>query len=98
MAKGYWVAHVTVTDPDKYKEYVSLNGVAFAKYGGRFLVRGGTFEAIRGLDGRSRHVVIEFDNFEKAKACHASPEYQAAAKVRDQGATVDLVIVEGYDG
>ena len=98
MAKGYWMAHVTVTDPEKYKEYVALNGVAFAKYGGRFLVRGGNSETIRGLDGRNRHVVIEFDSFEKAKACHQSLEYQAAAKVRDQGAKVDLVIVEGYEG
>ena len=98
MAKGYWIAHVTVTNPDKYKEYVSLNGVAFAKYGGRFLVRGGTSETVRGLAGRNRHVVIEFDSYEKAKACHESPEYKAAAKVRDTGATVDLVIVEGYAG
>ncbi len=98
MPKGYWMAHVTVTDPETYKQYVALNGVAFAKYGGRFLVRGGTSESVRGLDRRNRHVVIEFDSFETAKACHESPEYQAAAKVRDQGAKIDLVIVEGYEG
>lgn len=98
MPKGYWMAHVTVTDPEKYKEYVALNGKAFSKYGGRFLVRGGTSETVRGLDGRTRHVCIEFDSYETAKACHESPEYQAAAKVRDQGAKIDLVIVEGYDG
>ncbi len=98
MPKGYWMAHVTVTDPEKYKQYVSLNGKAFAKYGGRFLVRGGQHENIRGLAGRNRHVVIEFDSYEKAKACHESPEYKAAAAVRDQGAQVDLVIIEGYEG
>ena len=98
MAKGYWMAHVTVTNPDLYKEYVALNGIAFAKYGGRFLVRGGQSETVRGLAGRNRHVVIEFDSLAQAKACHESPEYQAAAKVRDTGANVDLVIVEGYDG
>ena len=31
MAKGYWIAHVEVTDPDGYKKYVAANGVAFAK-------------------------------------------------------------------
>jgi uncharacterized protein (DUF1330 family) len=98
MPKGYWMAHVTVKDPERYKEYVALNGKAFAKYGGRFLVRGGTSETIRGLAGRARHVVIEFDSYEKAKACHDSPEYEAAARVRDMAATVDLVIVEGYEG
>jgi uncharacterized protein (DUF1330 family) len=96
MPKGYWIAHVTVTDPDRYKDYVALNGKAFAKYGGRFLIRGGTSETIRGLSGHTRHVVIEFDSYEQAKACYASPEYKAAEKVRDEGAKVDLVIVEGY--
>lgn len=98
MPKGYWIAHVTVTNPDIYKEYVALNGKAFSKYGGRFLVRGGTHENIRGLAGRTRHVVIEFESYEQAKACYASPEYKAAEKVRDQGASVDLVIVEGWVG
>jgi uncharacterized protein (DUF1330 family) len=39
MPKGYWIAHVDVQNPDAYKNYVSANGVAFAKLGGRFLVR-----------------------------------------------------------
>jgi uncharacterized protein (DUF1330 family) len=98
MPKGYWIAHVTVTNPDRYKDYVAANGKAFAMYGGRFIVRGGTSQIIRGLAGRSRHVVIEFDSYEQARACYASPEYQAAEKIRDEAATVDLVIVEGYAG
>ena len=44
MAKGYWIAHVDVTNPEIYKEYVRLNGIAFAKYGGKFLIRGGKSE------------------------------------------------------
>ena len=39
MAKGYWIAHLDVTDPEGYKEYQAANAVAFRKYGGRFLVR-----------------------------------------------------------
>ena len=41
MLKGYWVAHVDVRDPEIYQQYVKANAVAFAKYGARFLVRGG---------------------------------------------------------
>jgi hypothetical protein len=44
MAKGYWVAHVDVKDPEGYKAYVAANAKAFSKYGARFLVRGGRFE------------------------------------------------------
>ena len=43
---------------------------------------------------KDRHVVIEFDSYEQALACYDSPEYQSAAKFRDQGAQVDLVIIE----
>ena len=44
MAKGYWMARVDVSDLEKYKPYVAANAVAFAKFGARFLVRGGTYE------------------------------------------------------
>jgi uncharacterized protein (DUF1330 family) len=97
MMKGYWVAHVDVTNPELYKEYVRLNGIAFQKYGARFLVRGGAAEVRSGKLG-PRHVVIEFDSYAKAKACYDSPEYAAAMKVRDQAGSVSLAIVEGYDG
>jgi uncharacterized protein (DUF1330 family) len=97
MPKGYWIAHVTVKDPDGYKDYIAANAEPLRKYGGRFLVRGGKYEVRKGPD-RQRHVVIEFADFATAKACYDSPEYQAAAKIRDVYADVDMVIVEGYDG
>ncbi|MCC2104407.1 MAG: DUF1330 domain-containing protein [Hyphomicrobiales bacterium] len=97
MAKGYWIGHVDVADPEAYKAYVQANAIAFAKYGAKFLVRGGKSEGPEGRL-RSRHVVLEFDSYEKAVACYHSPEYQAAIKLRTPVSTGDIVIVEGYDG
>jgi uncharacterized protein (DUF1330 family) len=97
MAKGYWVGRVDVRDADKYKGYVAANGVAFAKYGGRFLVRGGKLEAVKG-QSRSRNVVIEFPSYDAALACFHSPEYQAALAKQEGSAEVDLIVIEGYDG
>jgi uncharacterized protein (DUF1330 family) len=97
MPKGYWIGRVDVHDAEAYKNYVAQNGVAFAKYGGRFLVRGGPFETVSGT-ARSRNVVIEFPSYEAARACWNSPEYQAARAQQRGGAEVDLVVVEGYDG
>ena len=101
MAKGYWIAHVTVTNPERYKDYVAANGVAFKKYGAKFVVRGGQHET-RGANGAARqgqrHVVIEFDSYATAKACYDSPEYAAAAKIRDEASVADIVIIEGWDG
>ncbi len=97
MAKGYWVGRVDVSDAQSYKGYVAANGAAFAKFGGRFLVRGGTFEAVSGT-ARQRNVVLEFPSYEAALACWNSPEYQAARALQKGGAEMDLIVVEGYDG
>ena len=41
MAKGYWIAHVEVRDPEGYKGYVAAARIAFDKYGAKMLARGG---------------------------------------------------------
>ena len=97
MAKGYWIARVDVRDAEAYKQYAGANGAAFAKFGGRFLVRGGAFESVAGTP-RQRNVVIEFPSFEAALNCWNSPEYQAAKALQKGGAEMDLIVVEGYDG
>ena len=97
MPKGYWVARVDVHDTESYKDYVASNGIAFAKFGGRFLVRAGTFENPAGTS-RSRNVVIEFPSYQAALECWRSPEYQAAKAKQKGGAEMDMVIIEGYDG
>ena len=74
MAKGYWIARIDVHNMDGYKEYVAQNGAVFAKYGAKFLVRGGKHEAREGV-ARSRNVVLEFKDYETALACYNSPEY-----------------------
>lgn len=94
--KAYWIAHVTVTDPAAYKGYQDLAPAAFAAHGASFLARGGAHEVMEGPD-LDRHVVIEFPSLAAAKACYASPEYQAARRHRDGAATAHVVIVEGLD-
>ncbi|HUB11737.1 MAG TPA: DUF1330 domain-containing protein [Acetobacteraceae bacterium] len=97
MAKGYWIAGVDVTDPEGYQEYIAANAVAFSKYGAKFLVRGGRFEAPEGT-ARSRNVVLEFNDYETAVACYHSPEYAAARAKRMGRADANLIIIEGCDG
>ena len=97
MAKGYWIAGVDVTDPEGYKEYMAANAVAFRKYGARFIVRGGQFQAPEGKP-RSRNVVLEFKDYDTALACYHSPEYAAAKALRDGRAEANLIIIEGHDG
>jgi uncharacterized protein (DUF1330 family) len=94
--KGYWIAHVTVTDPDQYKFYAEGARVAFGKYDARILARGGKYRQLEG-QGRPRNVVIEFSSFDKAIACYNSPEYQEAKAKRAAAGIAEIVIVEGAE-
>jgi uncharacterized protein (DUF1330 family) len=97
MAKGYWIARVDVKNEEAYKPYAAANPAIFKKYGGRFLVRGGKFDAAEG-NTRARNVVIEFPDYAAALACYRSPEYQENIKVRVPHSTIELIVIEGYDG
>ena len=95
MSTAYWVAHVDVKDAEAYSAYVRANAAAFAKYGARFIIRGGTQTQVEGKS-RARTVVIEFPDRISAEACYHSPEYQAAKALREPVSLADLVIVDGY--
>jgi len=94
MAKGYWIAHVTIDDVEAYRAYQAANAAPFAAHGARFLVRGGAAETVEG-ETRTRHVIIEFPSYAAALACYRSPEYQAAKALRDPVSRGDIVVVEG---
>ena len=97
MPKGYWIVRVDVADQEKYKAYIAANAVPFKKYGARFLVRAGRFENPEGTS-RSRNAVIEFPDYQAALDCWNSPEYQAAIKIRLPVSTMELLVIEGYEG
>ncbi len=94
MAKGYWIARVDVRDSERYKDYVSTAKPAFERFGANFLARGGALTELEGK-ARARNVVIEFPSVQHAIDCYNSPEYQAAAKIRQEVADAEMLIVEG---
>jgi len=97
MPKGYWIVRMDVRDPETYANYVKANAEPLARFGARFLVRGGKHEAVEG-GARARNVVIEFPSFEAALACFHDEAYQKAKAIRDPVATGEIVVIEGYDG
>ena len=97
MAKGYWIPHIDVSNPEGYKAYVAATPEAHRKYAGRALVRGGKCELVEG-HGRARNVLREFPDYASALACYRSPEYQQNIKVRLPHAAADILVIEGYDG
>ena len=88
---AYWVARSKVNNPDQYKKYADLVPGILQKFGGKFLARGGRFKILEGPEKFHRFIVIEFPSFEKAVACHESPEYlEAAAHRKKDGASATV--------
>jgi uncharacterized protein (DUF1330 family) len=92
--KGYWIAHMDVTDPEGYRAYQDAVTDAFGRYGGRYLIRGGRMEVMEG-HARKRCVSIEFPSYDAALACYRSPQYRKAIDLRAGKAEFDLVVIEG---
>jgi uncharacterized protein (DUF1330 family) len=92
---AYLVVDIDVTNPVQFEEYKKLAPAAIDKYGGRYVIRGGAYEAIEGNWKPQRLTIVEFDSMEKAKAFYTSPEYQVAIKARAGAANFKALLVQG---
>ena len=92
----YLVSLIRITAPERFQEYVPIATSAVAKYGGRFVVRGGAPDMMEGSLGANRVVVIEFESREQAKRFYDSPEYRVAREVRAGAADFNMSIADGY--
>jgi uncharacterized protein (DUF1330 family) len=94
MPKGYIIGHITVNDPEAYKEYVERDTPILLALGGQFIVRGGQSQVMEG-ETLNRHVVIEFPSYAAALAAYNDPAYQEVADIRRRTADSVILVVEG---
>jgi len=92
---AYIIADVEITDPARYAEYVRVVPETIAKYGGRFVVRGGRAETLEGSWSPKRIVILEFPTFERAREWWASEEYRAPRSLRQSASVGRLIVVQG---
>ena len=92
---AYLVVDIEVTNPAQFEEYKKLAPAAIAKYGGRYLIRGGAYEALEGNWKPQRLTIVEFDSMEKARAFYTSPDYAVAIKARAGAANFKALLVQG---
>lgn len=96
---AYIIARIKVDDSAVYDRYRAQTPDVVARYGGRFIVRGGRCELLEGDSAElDRTVVIQFDSYEQARTFYRSPEYQAIIGLRLNAARSEVLLVEGIDG
>ncbi len=91
-----WIAHVDVSDEEKYGEYIKVASVVIPDHGGEFIARGGRFVQFEGT-ARARNVVARFPSVEAAEAAYNDPRYQAAVELAKAASTRELMVVETSD-
>ena len=92
---SYIIAEIQVTDPTAYEGYRPLAAASIARFGGRYVVRGGKLDLLEGEPEPGRIVVIEFPDADAARRWYRSEEYQKALKIRQSASRGRVFLVEG---
>ena len=92
---AYVIADIDVIDPLRYEDYKGLAPLSIAKYGGRYLARGGEVEQLEGTWMPNRLVILEFPSLARAREWWASVEYAPAKALRQATSTGNFVVIEG---
>ena len=91
----YMIFNEQITDQAKFDAYRQQAGPLIARYGGRFLVRGGKVTPLEGTPGLHRVVIIEFADMAAARRFYDSEDYAPLIRLRQSASTGDAAIVEG---
>jgi uncharacterized protein (DUF1330 family) len=95
---AYIIARIEVTDWERYRQYTRATPEPIARFGGKFIVRGGQIVTLEGEPENRRLVVIEFPNLERAQEFYRSPEYSKVKELRAGAAIGQFLAVDGYSG
>ena len=94
---AYIIANVSIDDPTRYADYTALTPGIIPKYNGEFVVRGGPVEALEGKTEGERWVVLKFEDKNAARAFYDSEEYTAAKAIRQEAASAQFLLLEGFE-
>ncbi|WP_431267503.1 DUF1330 domain-containing protein [Dankookia sp. P2] len=93
---AYLIANIRVKDPAKFAAYRDQVAPMIARFGGRYLIRGGAVTPVEGAPSLERVVVLEFPTMEGLKTFYHSADYAPLIALRQEAADGDVAIVEGH--
>ena len=92
---GYAIFNLKINNPENYKEYIEKVKPIAEKFGGEYIVRGGTNIIIEGNWKNPRTIVIKFQSYEKAIEWYNSDEYKSIKQIRLDNAETNAIIIQG---
>ena len=94
---AYFIAHITVTDPEVYQKYLDECDAVLAQYQGWYLAVDDAPMKVEGELPFTRTVLIGFDTVEQASAWYHSEEYQRILRHRLRSSRSVAQIIAGRD-
>jgi uncharacterized protein (DUF1330 family) len=95
---AYLIVEHIITDASKFEEYRVKVGPIIAKYGGRYLTKGGTHKLPEGGHWMPERVgIIAFPDSQALDAWYTAPEYAPLIALRKQ-CTSDLDMLITLEG
>lgn len=92
---AYLIADVDVKDSVLFEEYKREVPATEARYGGKYLGRGGLTKVLEGDWQPHRLVIVEFPDMDSLMAWYNSPEYARLKAIRERCATTRIMALEG---
>lgn len=92
---SYFVAQITINDPDEYQKYLDGYDEIFERYEGEVVAVDDRPEILEGNCSHTRIVLIRFPDAAGLKRWYNSPEYQQLAKYRRNASKADILLVHG---
>ena len=92
---AYVIVNVEIQDTKSYTEYIRAAPASIAKFGGRYIARGGRTERLEGTWDPKRVVLLEFETFERAREWWGSEDYAGPKALRQACSITNMILVEG---
>jgi uncharacterized protein (DUF1330 family) len=97
MPAYFFVDVREVKNPEKMAEYRSRVGHIVEKFGGQYVVAGGTFEVKEGSYQPNFLVMIQFPSMDAARRWYDSEEYRPLLEMRLAATTSNAFLVAGLE-
>lgn len=89
----HFIAHITIDDVDRYRQYEKGFFPLLKEHGGRFVTYDDDVTVLEGERADGRTVIIEFDSEEQLLGWRNSEAYQKLAEHRQASTTTHSVSV-----
>lgn len=90
---AYVVSMMSIDDPETYRQYTDRTPPIVAKYGGKFLARGGHVTTLEGEPYTARMVILEFPSEQAVHDWLADPDYQEAVVFRHASSQARILMI-----